>query len=58
MNTNGTGSGDTWERERRGWALLAEQQGDEEREAVVGGAKTPGPPEQAHMGCPDPEGKR
>ena len=34
MNTNGTGSRDTWGRERRGWAPLAEQWGDEEREAA------------------------
>lgn len=27
MNTNGTGSGDTWGWEHRGWALLVEQQG-------------------------------
>lgn len=30
MNTNGTGSGDTWGQERWGWAPLVEQQGDEE----------------------------
>lgn len=30
MNTNGSGSGDTWEWECRGWALPVEQQEDQE----------------------------
>lgn len=50
MNTNGTGSRDTWGQERQGWAPLAEQWGDKEREVAEmpqrGGAGTPGPPEQ------------
>lgn len=48
MNTNGTGSRDTWGQEHRGWAPLAEQWGDKEREV----AKMP---QRGVLGHQDPQ---